>query len=188
MAKLLGNEIDQNCVVLYHRAMAKPVKAKEQIRLSTGDVLTLGEALDRGLVTLGTTEERAARPRGERLTVRSYYAQDPRTQEMWPVSRALFESRTAGTFKPGSPAPAKGIPKAREPVAATGTGTRFMVLSDGDVVGHYDDLLSAVTAADHWQSEYDRRVKIFEGDRVVSKGEIEAASKEAQYREIMRDG
>lgn len=156
--------------------MAKPVKAKEQIRLSTGDVMTLGEALDRGLVTLGTTEERAARPRGERLTVRSYYAKDPRTQDLWPVSRALFESRTAGTFKPGSSAPTKVTSKAREPVAAS-TETPFMVLSDGDVIGYYADLPSATTAADHWQEEYDRRVKIFDGDRVVSKGEIETARK-----------
>jgi hypothetical protein len=98
----------------------------------------------------------------------------------------LFESRTAGTFKPGASAPIEITPEARVPGMAAGMATAFMVLSDGDVVGYYTDLPSAVAAADRWEEEYDRRVKIFAGDRVLSKGEIETARSHAEVSHSVR--
>lgn len=158
--------------------MAKTVKAREQVVLSTGEVMTLGEALDRGLATVGTTEQRALRPKGDRLTVRSYYAEDSNSGELWPISRALFESGTTGTFKPGSPAPAaptKHVPSSSS--SSTAPTPRYMVTSYGDDVGYFTDLPSAITAADRYQEETDRVVKIFDGNRALSKGDIEAAKK-----------
>ena len=156
--------------------MVKTVKAKEQVVLSTGEVMTLGEALDRGLATVGSTEQRALRPKGDRLTVRSYYAEDAKSGELWPIGRALFESRTTGTFKPGSPAPTELTTRTtRAPTSSTTAPTHFMVISYGDVVGYFADLPSAVMAADRYQEETDRVVKIFDGNRALSKGEIEAA-------------
>lgn len=164
-----------------HHSAKKLVKAKEQVVLSTGEVMTLGEALDRGLATVGTTEQRALRPKGDRLTVRSYYAEDTNSGELWPISRALFESRTTGTFKPGSPAPAaptKHVPSSSSSSSSSTTPTaRYMVTSYGDDVGYFADLPSAITAADRYQEETDRVIKIFDGKRALSKGEIEAARK-----------
>lgn len=165
--------------------MAKTVKAREQVVLSTGDVMTLGEALDRGLATVGTTEQRALRPKGDRLTVHSYYAEDANSGELWPISRALFESRATGTFKPGSPAPTEPATRARSSTTAA-TATRFMVTSYGDDVGYFADLPSAITAADRYQEETDRVVKIFDGNRALSKGEIEAARSLAEVSHSVR--
>jgi len=50
-----------------------------------------------------------------------------------------------------------------------------MVVSNGDHVGDYADLPSAIAAADRWLEEYDRHVQIFKGSRVLSKKEIDAA-------------
>lgn len=148
--------------------------------------MTLGEALDRGLATVGTTEQRASRPKGDRLTVRSYYAEDSKSGELWPISRALFESRTTGTFKPGSPAPTEPTTRAPSSSTTVATATRFMVTSYGDVVGYFADLLSAITAADRYQEETDRVVKIFDGNRALSKGEIEAARSLAEVSHSVR--
>lgn len=164
--------------------MVKTVKAREEVVLSTGQVMTLGEALDRGLATVGTTEQRALRPKGDRLTVRSYYAEDSGSGELWPISRALFESRTTGTFKPGSPAPTESTTRA--PSSSTTAATRFMVTSYGDDVGYFADLPSAITAADRYQEETDRVVKIFDGNRALSKGEIEAARSLAEVSHSVR--
>jgi hypothetical protein len=76
-----------------HTNMAK-VRAKDTIRLTTGEVLTLAAALDTGKVYLDTyvtwTRDTDA-PR----EVRQYVARDAasRGAESWDVGQKLYESR-----------------------------------------------------------------------------------------------
>ncbi len=65
------------------------VKGKEKIRLSSGEEMTLSDALDRNLVFLRTTEGYG---RNSTVTVR-YFAREVTGELSWEVGKTLYESR-----------------------------------------------------------------------------------------------
>lgn len=79
----------------------KTTKATDRIRLIDGQVMTLGEALDRKILVLRKTDNMHSRrsPTGLRT---AYFAEYADTGEGWEVSKALFLSRTTGKFEVGS--------------------------------------------------------------------------------------
>ena len=68
--------------------MAK-VRAKDRIRLSTGEELLLGEAFDQGFVTVDTTKAY-----GRNATeVTRYIARETNGDLYWEIGRMLYDSR-----------------------------------------------------------------------------------------------
>ncbi len=66
------------------------VKAEETVRLSNGDVMTLGEALDKGRLKV----RRVANYQGPRGPTReAYFADEPGTMLGFEISRYLYQSR-----------------------------------------------------------------------------------------------
>ena len=78
------------------------VKAKDQIQLSNGDRMTLGEALDRGLVHVWQGKAITRKIRGERREVACYIAWE-RDKDgdavSWSIGQKLYESRQATAAK-----------------------------------------------------------------------------------------
>ena len=72
------------------------VKASERIRLSGGQVMTLGQALDAGLLTLAevTRHSRTREDsRGKALVTSSYIARETGGDLFWDVGETLYRSR-----------------------------------------------------------------------------------------------
>ena len=73
-------------------------KATDRIRLRDGAVMTLGEALDRGLLILRKTDNMHSRSGSGMRT--AYFAEYADSGEGWEISRGLFLSRTSGFVLP----------------------------------------------------------------------------------------
>lgn len=71
----------------------KHTKASDRIRLNDGEVVTLGEALDRKILVLRKTDNMYSRRSGLRT---AYFAEYPDTGEGWEISKGLYLSRTSG--------------------------------------------------------------------------------------------
>ena len=73
------------------------VKASERIRLSTGQVMTLGEALDAGFLVLKETTSYSRTKedsRGRALAMTHYTAREKSGDFYWEIGRTLYESRS----------------------------------------------------------------------------------------------
>jgi hypothetical protein len=78
------------------------VKAKDPIQLSSGACMTLGEALDRGLVYVWQAKTVARKIRGERREVACYIAWERDADGdvvSWTIGQKLYESRRATAEK-----------------------------------------------------------------------------------------
>jgi len=69
------------------------VRAQDRIRLPSGEEMTLADAIDRGLVTLESTE-RWTRKTDMPRAIRTYVARTLDGTHYWDIGKTLYESRT----------------------------------------------------------------------------------------------
>jgi hypothetical protein len=78
------------------------IKAKDQIKLSGGEITTLGDALDRGLLYVWTGASTGRKRQGERREIVVFYAWGIDADGdlvTLPIGQKLYESRLATAGK-----------------------------------------------------------------------------------------